>query len=96
MFVEYLWIFFVRSLLLLGIGVVNYSIWFSGDNVSKYRYLQEEIAQLNSDNRYQHSLNDKLSLEVSDMKKGGVSLERKARQVLNMIGEDETLYRIVD
>ena len=91
-----IWSFFVRSGLVIGLGLVNYSIWFTADGFPKHLELTKKTSQLVVDNKHLQEDTTSLHRVITNIRDTGEILERKAREDLNMVGPGERLYRILE
>lgn len=91
----WLWSIIVRSGLVLSLGLINYSIWFTPDGFPKHQELSQLTAQVLLDNKHLQKDTKSLQDAVANIKSAGDILERKAREDLNMVGPGEKLYRVL-
>lgn len=76
--------------------VLQYQLWLGEDSVRALNLLEEELDEQESRNEELAARNDRLEVEVLDLKNGLEAVEERARSELGMIGKDETFFLIVE
>jgi len=84
-------------LLLLLTGAMHYGLWWGQDNlIYKIQTLQGEVLQQQQENIRLQQRNQRLVVEVLNLKEGLEAIEERARNELGMIGEGEIFYRVIE
>lgn len=73
---------------------LQYSLWFGKHGIIDYLTLKNEIDNLKNINKILKKNNTNLFLEINDLNQENEIIEEIARNELNMIKPEETLYRI--
>ena len=83
-------------LMLLLVAALQYRLWVSEDGLSEVRRLRSAIAVQAEENAELRARNERLAVEVLDLKEDGPSVEARARRELGMIRGDETFYHFAE
>ena len=84
------------AVLIVLLGVLQYSLWFGADGIGKTFSLKKKITQQQLMNEELYKKNALLTAEVSRLKKEKNTVETLAREKIGMVKADETYYQIVD
>ncbi len=76
--------------------VLQWQLWFSSGGLKERAFLKRQIAEQLQKNQTLKARNAALEREVEDLKQGDEVIERRARQDLGLIKDDETFYQYVD
>ena len=76
--------------------VLQYQLWLGEDSRRALNMLDEEVAAQRSVNEELMARNERLEIEVLDLKNGLEAVEERARSELGLIAEGETFYMILD
>jgi cell division protein FtsB len=74
---------------------LQYRLWHSEGEFSRFEERSELVAQLKSDNDEVLQQNQMLYAEILDLRGGHEAIEERARQELGMIKKGETFFRII-
>lgn len=85
----------LTAILLVVLGVTQYTLWFSKSGVREYIALKRQISAEQQKNQTFSLRNEKLAQEISQLKHNDDSIESHAREDLGMIKPNETYYQIV-
>ena len=85
----------ILGLLLLLVLILQYAFWGGRNNVIDLVYLQQTLAELNMRNQALRLRNDRLHIDVNDIKNRLSAIEARARSELGLIKPGETYYQIV-
>jgi len=75
--------------------ILQYAFWGGRNNVIDLVYLQQTLAELNMRNQALRLRNDRLHIDVNDIKNRLSAIEARARSELGLIKPGETYYQIV-
>lgn len=84
----------VPSVLLLLLVAVHAQLWLGHGSVAYVKELQQEIAAQNAANALVRKENERLTVEVNDLKDGLEMVEAKARSELGMLKPNEIFVQI--
>ena len=84
----------VPLVLLLLLAAVHAQLWFGHGSVNYVKELQQEIAEQNAANTLVRTENERLAVEVDDLKNGLEMVEVKARSELGMLKPNEIFVQI--
>ncbi len=76
--------------------VLQFQYWLGEDSVRSHNLLQQEVATQQAINDELQQRNERLEIEVLDLKNGLEAVEERARSELGLIAEGETFYMIID
>ena len=85
----------ILGLLVLLVLILQYAFWGGRNNVIDLVYLQQTLAELNIRNQALRLRNDRLHIDVNDIKNRLSAIEARARSELGLIKPGETYYQIV-
>ncbi|HCY13425.1 MAG: cell division protein FtsB [Acidiferrobacteraceae bacterium] len=85
----------ILGLLVLLVLILQYAFWGGRNNVIDLVYLQQTLAELNMRNQALRLRNDRLHIDVNDIKNRLSAIEARARSELGLIKPGETYYQIV-
>lgn len=74
---------------------LQYSLWFSKNNVSYYNDLKHTVLKQKSSIAELKILNTQLFAEVGDLNSGFEAIEERARNELGMIKSGEDFFQLV-
>jgi len=84
-------------LLLLLTGAMHHNLWWGEDNlIYKIQTLQADVVRQQQENARLQQRNQRLVIEVLDLKEGLNAIEERARNELGMIRDGEIFYRIIE
>lgn len=86
--------YMVIAVLILLLVPLQVSLW-SDDGVSRWYELKQLLSMQKKENLEMKQRNQKLKLEVFDLKEGKDAIENMAREESQMIKKGETFYRII-
>ena len=86
----------MSAVLLVLLGVLHYELWLGDRGIREVRRLQALVEAERDENARLEARNQRLAVEVHDLKVGLEAVEERARSDLGMIGRDETYYQIVE
>ena len=86
----------LTRILLLLLLLLQYRLWLGEDSQRSLYGLHRAIDAQRASNEAAAQRNNRLQVEVLDLKTGLEAVEERARSELGMIGKDETFYLIVD
>ena len=90
----------VLKLLLLVLAalflLLQYRLWFSGDNIIETRKLEHKLESQRVDNQQQVELNNQLRAEVDALKTSLSEVEARARKELGMVKQGETYFMLLE
>ena len=84
----------VPPILLLLLIAVHAQLWLAPGSVAYVKELRREIAAQNAANAIVRKENDRLTVEVNDLKDGLEMVEAKARSELGMLKPNEIFVQI--
>ncbi|MOA32122.1 Cell division protein FtsB [compost metagenome] len=84
----------VPSVLLLLLVAVHAQLWLGHGSVAYVKELQQEIAAQNAANAVVRKENERLTVEVNDLKEGLEMVEAKARSELGMLKPNEIFVQV--
>jgi cell division protein FtsB len=87
------WIILLLAMIFLFIQI---KIWISKDGYQQMNNLQENVKTQNKNNAQLRIRNEKLKVEIQDLKVGIEAIEERARTDLGLIGKDEVMYIIIE
>ena len=76
--------------------VLQYQLWLGEDSVRALNMLEQDVADQRAINQELEQRNERLEIEVLDLKNGLEAVEERARSELGLIAEGETFYMIID
>lgn len=76
--------------------VLQYQLWLGEDSVRALNMLERDVADQRAINQELKQRNERLEIEVLDLKNGLEAVEERARSELGLIAEGETFYMIID
>jgi len=82
-------------MLLLMLAGLQVKLWVSGGMRDVWR-LELAVRHQESENAKQHTRNEQLAAEVSDLKEGAEAVEERARSELGMVKNDEVFYQVIE
>lgn len=77
------------------LALLQYRLWLGEGGLREVRRLRAEIQSQRDENQQLKERNRTLAAEVTDLKKGTVAIEERARTDLGMVGKGETFYQVV-
>ena len=83
-------------LLVFLLVVLQWQLWFSPGGLRERAFLKRQTAEQVKKNQTLKSRNAALEREVEDLKKGDEVIERRAREDLGLIKNDEIFYQYID
>ena len=75
--------------------LLQYRLWLGEGGLREVGRLRAEIQSQRDVNQRLKERNRTLAAEVTDLKKGTVAIEERARTDLGMVGKGETFYQVV-
>lgn len=84
----------VPPVLLVLLVAVHAQLWLGHGSVAYVKELQQEIATQNAANAVVRKENERLTVEVNDLKEGLEMVEAKARSELGMLKPNEIFVQI--
>jgi len=85
----------LTMILLVILGITQYTLWVSHSGVREYFSLKHQI-ELQQQKNLEYSLkNEALSTEVQHLQQDKSAIESHARSDLGMIKQDETFYQVI-
>jgi cell division protein FtsB len=75
--------------------LLQYRLWLGEGGLREVGRLRAEIESQRDVNQRLKERNRTLAAEVTDLKKGTVAIEERARTDLGMVGKGETFYQVV-
>lgn len=84
----------VPLVLLLLLAAVHAQLWFGPGSVAYVQDLHQQIAEQNAANARVRSENERLLVEVNDLKNGLEMVEAKARSELGMLKPNEIFVQV--
>jgi len=85
----------VPLVLLVLLGAVHAQLWLGHGSVAYVQELKQQIAQQNSANAVVRNANERLQVEVNDLKNGLEMVESKARSELGMLKPNEIFVQVL-
>jgi cell division protein FtsB len=82
-------------ILLVILGITQYTLWFSKSGVQEYFSLKHQIEQQQQKNKEFSLKNEILTHEVQHLKQDKSAIESRARNDLGMIKQSETFYQVI-
>lgn len=82
-------------LLAILLALLQYRLWFNDDGLINTFKLKQTVAAETQKNQEQKNKNNLIATEIISLKKGGSTIENKARKDLGMIKKGEIFYQIV-
>lgn len=76
--------------------VVQYRLWFDDTGVVSSKVLAQKIEQIQMENDFHQSENNKLLAEVTELRQGTDLLEERAREELGLIRQGESFILFAD
>lgn len=86
----------VVAVLVAGVLLLQYPLWFGNGSVVNLWRLEREIAAQRGENARLRERNAALEAEVVDLKTGLEAVEERARLELGMVKKDEAFYQIIE
>ena len=86
----------IQAVLVSGILLLQYQLWFSGSGVFHIRTLDNQLTTIQGDNQKIQQINSILAADVKNLKYGKTSIESRARESMGMIKSNENFYRVMD
>ena len=86
----------ILLILIVTILIMQTKIWISEDGYFQLRALQNDLEIQRNENIFLEKRNNELEAEINNLKSGNEAIEERARNDLGLIGENESLYLIVD
>lgn len=87
---------FLYAMLGIMLLTLQYQLWLGDDSVRALNLLEQELHDQQAINAKLSGRNEKLEIEVVDLKNGLEAVEERARSELGMIADDETFYMIIE
>jgi cell division protein FtsB len=84
------------ALFVLLLIFLQYRLWIGNGSMTEVHSLQNQISQIEQENKSLKERNLALAAEVNDLKQGRDAIEERARSEMGMIKYNETFYQIVD
>ena len=84
------------ALFLLLLVLLQYRLWIGNGSLTEVHHLEDQISQIEQENKGLKERNLSLAAEVQDLKQGQDAIEERARSEMGMIKYDETFYQIID
>jgi cell division protein FtsB len=85
----------VPLVLLVLLGAVHAQLWLGHGSVAYVQELKQQIAEQNSANAVVRNANERLQVEVNDLKNGLEMVESKARSELGMLKPNEIFVQVL-
>ncbi|MCD2513633.1 septum formation initiator family protein [Comamonas endophytica] len=85
----------VPLVLLVLLGAVHAQLWLGHGSVAYVQELKQQIAEQNAANAVVRSANERLQVEVNDLKNGLEMVEAKARSELGMLKPNEIFVQVM-
>lgn len=85
----------LTAILVVILGVTQYTLWFSKNGVKQYIALKHQISLQQQTNMTFSLRNEHLVEEISRLKHNDESIESHAREDLGMIKPNESFYQII-
>ncbi|MET1116096.1 MAG: septum formation initiator family protein [Comamonas sp.] len=85
----------VPLVLLVLLGAVHAQLWLGHGSVAYVQELHREIAEQNAANAVVRNANERLQVEVNDLKHGLEMVEAKARSELGMLKPNEIFVQVM-
>ena len=83
------------ALVLLGLLVaIQYPLWLGKGSQRTLLELKTQLAEQREDNQNLRDELDRLQAQIESLREGKEAVESRARERLNMIKEDEILFRL--
>ncbi len=82
-------------ILVIILAILQYEFWFSQNGIREYITLREAITAQKKLNTEAAQQNQKLIIEVNNLRHGHEAIEEHARNDLGMIKPGETFYQVV-
>lgn len=82
-------------ILALMLVCLQWRLWFGDGGVAVNHRLQQAVADAESENAESAKQNAAIQADVDDLRRGGESIEARARSELGMIRRGETFYLVV-
>lgn len=76
--------------------LLQYALWFGEKNLFDWWNLQHTVSMTQAEIAQLQRENDRLTVEVLDLKQSGDSVETLARSQYGMIKRGETFYQIIE
>lgn len=76
--------------------IVQYRLWFDDTGVVSSKVLAQKIEQIQLENDFHQSENNKLLAEVTELRQGTDLLEERAREELGLIRKGESFILFAD
>jgi cell division protein FtsB len=85
---------FIPALLIGLLLVLHAQLWFGRGSVPQVARMQQQLAELERNNREVQQRNDSLAAEVRDLQEGLDMVEELAREELGMVKPNEIFVQI--
>lgn len=85
----------LAAALVVLLALLQYRLWLGEGGLREVGRLRAEIQSQRDVNQRLKERNRTLAAEVTDLKKGTVAIEERARTDLGMVGKGETFYQVV-
>lgn len=85
----------IGSGLALLLAALQANLWFGQGSIAELVSLGRQLERLEVGNQRLRDRNDRLAVEVSELKSGLDSVEEMAREELGMVRQDETFFVVV-
>jgi cell division protein FtsB len=82
-------------ILVIILAFLQYELWFSKNGVQQYIALKQAIRLQQQQNAELSQQNQKLVIEINNLRHGHEAIEEHARNDLGMIKSGETFYQVV-
>ena len=82
-------------ILVVILAFLQYELWFSKNGIREYIALKEAISAQKKVNTEASQQNQKLVIEVNNLRHGHEAIEEHARNDLGMIKPGETFYQVI-
>jgi len=82
--------------LLALLAVLQYRLWFAEGSFAEQKRLERQVLEQTRINEELRRRNAVLEREVMALKSDNASVEQRAREELNLVGDDEVFYLVPD
>lgn len=86
----------ISLVLLITLAGIQYPLWYGKGSERNLAELKVQVAEQKATNEALRAELDRLQLEAESLRDGKEALESRARERLNMIRDNEVLFRLSD